>query len=43
VALVVPHDAVAAHPDARRFARTVVARPGPAGLIEALHSVHATS
>lgn len=42
-ALVVPHEAVAAHPDARRFARTVVARPGPAGLIEALHSVHATS
>ena len=42
-ALVVPHEAVAAHPDARRFARTVVARPGPAGLIEALQSVHATS
>ena len=42
-ALVVPHENVAAHPDARRFARTVVARPGPAGLIEALHSVHATS
>jgi len=42
-ALVVPHEAVAAHPDARRFARSVVARPGAAGLVEALHSVHATS
>ena len=41
-ALVVPHEAVAAHPDARRFARTIVARPGPAGLVEALQSVHAT-
>jgi len=39
----VPHEAVAAHPDARRFARSVVARPGAAGLVEALHSVHATS
>jgi len=41
-ALVVPHEAIAAHPDARRFARTVVARPGAAGLIEALQSLHVT-
>ena len=41
-ALVVPHQAIAAHPDARRFARTVVARPGAAGLIEALQSLHVT-
>jgi len=41
-ALVVPHEAIAAHPDARRFARTVVSRPGAAGLIEALQSLHVT-
>jgi uroporphyrinogen-III synthase len=39
-ALVVPHEAIAAHPDARRFARTVVARPGATGFIEALQSLH---
>jgi uroporphyrinogen-III synthase len=39
--LVVPHEAVAAHPDARRFASTRVARPGAAGVIEALQSLHA--
>jgi uroporphyrinogen-III synthase len=41
-ALVVPHQAIATHPDARRFARTVVARPGAAGFIEALQSLHVT-
>jgi uroporphyrinogen-III synthase len=41
-ALVVPHEAIAAHPDARRFARAVVSRPGAAGLIEALQSLHVT-
>ena len=40
--LVVPHQAIAAHPDARRFARSVVARPGAAGFIEALQSLHVT-
>lgn len=34
--LLVPHPAVARHPDARRFARVAVARPGAAGLAEAL-------
>jgi uroporphyrinogen-III synthase len=41
-ALVVPHQAIASHPDARRFARTVVARPGAAGFIEALQTLHVT-
>jgi len=41
-ALVVPHQAITSHPDARRFARAVVARPGAAGLVEALQSVHVT-
>ncbi|HZZ93552.1 MAG TPA: uroporphyrinogen-III synthase [Usitatibacter sp.] len=41
-ALVVPHEAIAAHPDARRFARAVVSSPGAPGLIRALQSVHVT-
>lgn len=39
--LVVPHAAVAAHPDARRFARTVIAGHGPEGVIEALTGIRA--
>jgi uroporphyrinogen-III synthase len=39
--LVVPHQAIAAHPDARRFAGTRIARPGAPGLVEALQSVPA--
>ena len=35
-ALVVPHEAVAAHRDARRFARVIVAAPGAEGLADAL-------
>jgi uroporphyrinogen-III synthase len=34
--LVVPHEAIAAHPDARRFGRVVVSAPGAAGLAAAL-------
>ncbi len=40
--LVVPHAAVATHPDARRFGRTAVAGPGTAGVIEALTSIRKT-
>jgi uroporphyrinogen-III synthase len=40
--LVVPHPAIAADPDARRFARVVVAGHGAAGLIEALSRVRVT-
>lgn len=35
-ALVVPHEAIAAHPDARRFGRVLLSPPGAAGLSEAL-------
>ncbi len=34
--LVVPHPAIASHPDARRFARVLVASPGADGLASAL-------
>jgi len=37
--LVVPHSAIASHPDARRFAHVVVAAPGTEGLINALASL----
>jgi uroporphyrinogen-III synthase len=43
VTLVVPHPAVGAHPQARRFARTVVAGHGTEGLIEALTQIRATT
>jgi len=43
VTLVVPHEAVGAHPEARRFARVVVAAHGAEGLIEALTQVRATT
>jgi len=35
-ALVVPHEAVASHPDARRFGRVLVSPPGAAGLAATL-------
>lgn len=41
--LVVPHEAIAAHPDARRFARTLVASPGAEGLVKALCTLQVTS
>ena len=41
--LVVPHPAIAAEPDARRFARVVVAGHGAAGLIEALSRIRVTT
>jgi uroporphyrinogen-III synthase len=40
--LVVPHGAIAAHPDARRFARVIVAEPGTAGLVNALSTLRVT-
>ena len=40
--LVVPHAAIAAHPDARRFARVLVAAPGTEGLLSALASLQVT-
>ena len=40
--LVVPHEAVGAHPDARRFARVVVAPPAAEGLIETLAQLRVT-
>jgi uroporphyrinogen-III synthase len=40
--LVVPHRAIAAHPDARRFARVIVAAPGTAGLVDALSTLRVT-
>ncbi len=40
--LVVPHPAIAAEPDARRFARVVVASHGAQGLIEALSAIRVT-
>jgi hypothetical protein len=41
--LVVPHPAIAAEPDARRFARVAVAAHGAAGLIEALSRIRVTT
>jgi len=41
-ALVVPHAAIAAHPDARQFARVVVAAPGAEGLVSALAGLRVT-
>jgi len=41
--LVVPHPAIAADADARRFARVTVAARGAAGLIEALSRIRVTS
>lgn len=41
--LVVPHEAVAAGPDARRFSRVVVAGPGPEGVVSALGQLRVTS
>jgi uroporphyrinogen-III synthase len=40
--LVVPHAAIAAHPDARRFARVIVAAPGTEGLVNALSTLRVT-
>jgi uroporphyrinogen-III synthase len=40
--LVVPHAAIAAHPDARRFARVVTATPGAEGLVNALSPLRVT-
>ena len=40
--LVVPHAAIAAHPDARRFARVLVAGPGAEGLVSALSTLRVT-
>ena len=39
--LVVPHEAIAAHPDARRFGRVAVAGHGPEGIVEALSPMRA--
>jgi uroporphyrinogen-III synthase len=41
--LVVPHEAVAAGPDARRFSRVIVAGPGPEGVVKALGQLRVTS
>jgi uroporphyrinogen-III synthase len=43
VTLVVPHAAVGAHPEARRFGRVVVAGHGTEGLIETLTQIRATT
>jgi uroporphyrinogen-III synthase len=40
--LVVPHDAIASHALARRFARVVVASPGERGIVDALESLRVT-
>jgi uroporphyrinogen-III synthase len=40
--LVVPHEAVASHRDARRFARVLVASQGADGLVDALSSLSTT-
>ena len=40
--LVVPHEAVGAHRDARRFARVLIASQGPQGLVDALSSLSTT-
>jgi uroporphyrinogen-III synthase len=39
VALVVPHEAIAAHPDARRFRRAIVSPQGAEGLAQALEQI----
>jgi len=41
-ALVVPHSAIAAHPDARGFGRVLVAGPGAEGLVNALSMLRVT-
>jgi uroporphyrinogen-III synthase len=41
--LVVPHQAIAAEPDARRFARVAIAAHGAQGLIEALNRIRVTT
>jgi uroporphyrinogen-III synthase len=41
--LVVPHEAIAAHPDARGFARVLVASPGAEGLVNALSQLRVTT
>jgi len=41
-ALVVPHPAIAAHPDARRFAQVLVAGTGAQALVEALSALRVT-
>lgn len=41
--LVVPHQNIAAHPDARRFARVLVASPGAEGLVNALSRLRMTT
>jgi uroporphyrinogen-III synthase len=43
VTLVVPHVAVGAHRDARRFARTVIAAHGAEGLVHALSTLRVTT
>jgi uroporphyrinogen-III synthase len=43
VTLVVPHEAIAAHPDARRFAQVRVASPGAQGLVNALSQLRVTT
>jgi uroporphyrinogen-III synthase len=43
VTLVVPHVAVGANPEARRFARTLIAAHGPEGLINALTQLRVTT
>lgn len=43
VALVVPHPAIARHAAAASFGRTLVARPGPPGLVEALTNLRRTA
>lgn len=40
--LVVPHANIAAHPDARRFARVLVASPGAEGIVKALCALRVT-
>lgn len=41
--LVVPHEAVGAHREARRFARVIVAEPGAEGITKALSRLRVTS
>ncbi|HET9652673.1 MAG TPA: uroporphyrinogen-III synthase, partial [Usitatibacter sp.] len=41
--LLVPHEAIAKHPAARRFARTVVTGHGTPALVEALASLEAAA
>jgi uroporphyrinogen-III synthase len=42
-ALVVPHEAIAAHRDAARFARVVVSGHGTAGLARALEQIRVST